>query len=118
MPVDLAESECVSDLVWLHGGDFVGGDKEQMLEFATYVTAQTGLAVLCLNYDLAPKAKYPSQSAQLNEAVQHSQTKPNLVNLSDLALIVRWRLSWRTNCRAVCLDSDERKLSSSLRLFC
>ena len=65
------------------GGGFVGGDKEQMLEFATYVTAQTGLAVLCLNYDLAPKAKYPSQLAQLNEAVQHIQSNSDLVEFID-----------------------------------
>ena len=83
LPVNLAEGERVPVLVWLHGGGFVGGDKEQMLEFATYVTAQTGLAVLCLNYDLAPKAKYPSQLAQLNEAVQHIQSNSDLVEFID-----------------------------------
>ena len=54
-------------VLWVHGGAFVGGDKEDIAVYATALAAQ-GLAVVCINYRRAPEAKYPIPVVQTNEA--------------------------------------------------
>ena len=54
-------------VLWLHGGAFVGGDKSDVEIFATSLAAE-GFAVVCINYQLAPEAKYPTPLLQTAEA--------------------------------------------------
>lgn len=54
-------------LFWLHGGGFVGGDKESIEEFATYLVNATGLIVVSMNYQVAPDLHYPGQVEQVGE---------------------------------------------------
>ena len=54
-------------VLWIHGGAFVGGDKEDIEIYATALAAK-GFAVVCMNYRRAPEAKYPIPIAQTNEA--------------------------------------------------
>lgn len=60
-------------LFWVHGGGFVGGDKRDAREFATRLAADAHLAIVSINYQLAPASQYPSQLRQLDEVVQHIQ---------------------------------------------
>jgi acetyl esterase/lipase len=46
-------------LVWFHGGGLENGDKKDV-EGVARSLAQAGIAVVCANYRLSPKAKYPS----------------------------------------------------------
>ena len=54
-------------LLWLHGGAFVGGGKQDIEVYATALAAQ-GFAVVCINYARAPEAKYPTPLVQTGEA--------------------------------------------------
>ena len=54
-------------IIWVHGGAFVGGDKKDVTEYATVLAAH-GYAVLSINYERAPKLKYPNQLKQVYEA--------------------------------------------------
>ena len=56
-------------VLWIHGGAFVGGDKTDAEIYATMLAAR-GFAVVCINYDRAPEAKYPTPIIQTNEAYQ------------------------------------------------
>ncbi len=55
-------------LFWVHGGGFVGGNKEGVEEFATYIAAENQIAVVAINYEKAPKSQYPGQIKQLEDA--------------------------------------------------
>lgn len=55
-------------LFWVHGGGYVGGDKEGVREFATYIAAENKVAVVTVNYEKAPSLQYPGQVEQLEEA--------------------------------------------------
>ena len=54
-------------VLWVHGGAFVGGDKDDIEIYATAL-AYEGFAVVSMNYQLAPKAKYPTPVIQTGEA--------------------------------------------------
>ena len=53
---------------WVHGGGYVGGDKEGAKEFATYLADRGQVAVVSLNYEWAPSLEYPGQVKQINRS--------------------------------------------------
>ena len=54
-------------VLWVHGGAFVGGDKRDIEIYATALASE-GIAVVCINYQRAPEAKYPTPIIQMEEA--------------------------------------------------
>lgn len=72
-------------LIWAHGGGFVGGDKSGMKEFATRIAADAHIAVVAMNYELAPNSHYPNQVEQIDELVKQLQKDSNsALNLNAL----------------------------------
>jgi acetyl esterase len=63
-------TEAVPVVFWVHGGGYVGGDKEGTKEFAAYLADQGQVAVVSLNYEWAPSLEYPGQVKQINQAYQ------------------------------------------------
>ncbi len=57
-------------LFWVHGGGFVGGDKSGVKEFATKLVSDANIAVVAMNYELAPDSEYPNQVLQVNELIK------------------------------------------------
>lgn len=53
-------------ILWVHGGAYVGGDKKDVTEYAVQLAAK-GYAVINMNYELAPAAKYPTPLKQMDE---------------------------------------------------
>ena len=88
LPTDLSEGEQLPVVFWVHGGGFVGGDKSQMVELATYLVAKGRVAFVAFNYALAPNAKYPSQLEQLNEAIKHVARDEDLLEILDFNRLV------------------------------
>lgn len=66
-------TESIPVLIWVHGGGYVGGDKTGMTEFATKIAADANIAVVSMNYELAPDATYPSQVTQVHDLIQSLQ---------------------------------------------
>lgn len=60
------QSKPLPVIIWVHGGAFVGGDKNGMEIYSTLL-ASNHYAVLVPNYELAPEAKYPTPLKQLDE---------------------------------------------------
>lgn len=56
-------------ILWVHGGAFVGGSKEDIEIYSTSLASE-GFAVACVNYLRAPEAKYPSPLRQTAEALE------------------------------------------------
>lgn len=71
---DLIRPKTIEDnlpvIIWMHGGFYVGGDKSHVSDYAVEI-ASRGYAVINMNYQLAPKAKFPSQLHQIGEVLQH-----------------------------------------------
>lgn len=84
-PKNTPKNSSLPVLIWLHGGGFVGGDKAGVKEFATRLVADTPIAVIAMNYEVAPAAQYPSQVKQVGELVKSLQSKKlKNLNLSQI----------------------------------
>ncbi|OCS92531.1 alpha/beta hydrolase [Caryophanon latum] len=60
-------------IIWVHGGAYVGGDKEDVAIYASMLAAN-GFDVVTMNYALAPEATYPTPLLQLAELYTHIVT--------------------------------------------
>jgi acetyl esterase/lipase len=58
--------------VWLHGGGFVGGSKDELAAYFELI-ASSGYAVVAPNYSLAPEHRYPTPTRQVMEALRYVQ---------------------------------------------
>lgn len=67
-------------ILWVHGGAFVGGDKDDVDEYATQI-AEKGFHVISMNYALAPETTYPTQVKQIAEVYQFLQKRSAEYNL-------------------------------------
>lgn len=67
-------------LVYIHGGYYVGGDKKSG-EVYCRIIANAGYVVANINYMLAPKAKYPVQAKQANEAIAFLRQNADTYNI-------------------------------------
>jgi acetyl esterase/lipase len=55
-------------VVWIHGGGWLGGSKEQLGNYARILAAR-GFTVAMVGYSLAPRATYPTPVRQVNAAL-------------------------------------------------
>lgn len=59
-------------IMWIHGGGFVSGSKEQTQEYGMAL-ANEGYVVANINYAIAPAQKYPGPIIQTNQALKYLQ---------------------------------------------
>ncbi|MEK6481034.1 alpha/beta hydrolase [Catalinimonas sp. 4WD22] len=63
-------------IVWVHGGGFVSGSKEEVANYCK-ILASKGYTVVSVNYSIAPEETYPTPVRQTNAALaylaQHAQ---------------------------------------------
>lgn len=65
-----AAGQALPLMVWIHGGAFVSGRKEDVGPYVRHFAAR-GIAVASLDYTLAPTASYPTQLREVNEGVAY-----------------------------------------------
>lgn len=65
---------------WVHGGAYVGGDKNDIRNYGVNL-ALNGYALVSMNYERAPSAKYPSPIVQIGEMYSHLKSIEKEYNL-------------------------------------
>ncbi|CEN27745.1 MULTISPECIES: alpha/beta hydrolase [Pseudolactococcus] len=82
-----ASKGSVPVLLWVHGGGYVGGDKEGAKEFATRIASDAQVAVVSMNYQVAPSSQYPNQVVQVEELISAlKKQQDKRLDLSNLFL--------------------------------
>ncbi|RPE80153.1 alpha/beta hydrolase [Vulcaniibacterium tengchongense] len=69
-PAPLAAGRALPAVVWVHGGGWVSGNKNDVANYARILAAR-GYAVVAVNYSIAPGATYPTPLRQLAAALRY-----------------------------------------------
>jgi len=59
-------------IVWVHGGAWVSGSKDDMNNYLRIIAAH-GFTAVSVNYSIAPEKQYPTPIVQLNDALGYLQ---------------------------------------------
>ena len=65
-----AAGSALLTIVWVHGGSFLGGSKDQIASYAK-ILAGAGYTVAGVDYSLAPERTYPTPLRQVNAALAY-----------------------------------------------
>ena len=85
LPINAKTS--VPVVLWVPGGAFVGGGKNDITTYAT-VLASRGYGVVCMNYMRAPEAAYPSPLLQIGQAYNWLEGKAGEYNFDTSRVII------------------------------
>ena len=80
-------NQALKTIIWVHGGAFIAGDKKDVQEYMV-VLANQGYAIVNMNYQIGPKAKYPTPLIQINELYQHLENNIQKYPMIDTKNIV------------------------------
>jgi acetyl esterase/lipase len=67
-PADIDASERLTTIVWIHGGGWVAGSKDQLANWLRIIAGH-GYTTVGVDYSIAPRAKYPTPVRQANAAI-------------------------------------------------
>lgn len=67
-PSTLQQEQVLPTIIWIHGGGWISGSKDQVANYCKVLAAQ-GYTVVALDYSLAPAKKYPTPVRQVNIAM-------------------------------------------------
>ncbi|MGX7030133.1 alpha/beta hydrolase [Vagococcus zengguangii] len=56
---------------WIHGGAYVASSKDSVAEYAANLADSAQVAIISMNYELAPSAPYPSQLLQTSQMARY-----------------------------------------------
>lgn len=76
----------LTTVVWVHGGGFVSGRREDVAHYL-HILAARGYVVVNVDYSIAPGATWPTPTRQLNAALAYLQQHAGALNI-DAARIV------------------------------
>lgn len=74
-------------IVWVHGGGWVSGNKDEVDNYMKIVAGQ-GFTTVSVNYSIAPEKQYPTPIVQLNEALEYIQRNAGQLNIDDRRIIL------------------------------
>ena len=74
-------------VVWIHGGAWVAGSKDQMGNYCRML-ASSGYVVAAVNYSLAPDKRYPAQIAQVNAAIAYLLSQSGRWNVDTTQILI------------------------------
>lgn len=75
-----ANTEPLPTVVWLHGGGWLGGEKDALTAWARKI-ASSRFNVVVLNYPLAPEHPYPAALTAIDQAMSYLKASASLYHL-------------------------------------
>ena len=80
-------SEALPTLLWVHGGGFLGGSKEELSSYFRLL-ATHGYTVVAPRYPLAPEHRYPTPTRQVMQALKYLQGNAERLQLDPNRLAI------------------------------
>lgn len=85
-PAGTAAGQRFPAVVWVHGGAWLSGDKDQVRNYLKILAAQ-GFTVIGVNYSISPGCHYPVPVRQVNAALAHVRNHAERLHV-DVSRIV------------------------------
>lgn len=82
-----ASSEPLPAVVWVHGGGWFGGSKEEPAGYLK-VIAGHGYAAIAVRYSLAPRHTYPTPTHQIMQALAHLRAHAPRLGLDPARIVI------------------------------
>jgi len=80
-------SEALPLVLWVHGGGWVGGTKEEIAGWCERI-AHEGFVVVAPRYSLAPEHRYPAPLRQMMEALAHLQAHDDRLGIDTSRIVI------------------------------
>jgi acetyl esterase len=74
-------------IVWVHGGGWVSGDKNDVDNYLKILAAR-GYTTIGVDYTIAPEAKYPGPILQLNDALDYLQQHADRLHIDTNQMVL------------------------------
>lgn len=82
-----AIQEPLPTVVWVHGGGWVSGDKDNVDNYLK-ILASYGFTTVGVDYTIAPEAQYPHPLVQLNDALNYIEQNAERLHIDSRQLIL------------------------------
>ena len=79
--------EPLPTVVWIHGGAWIGGSKEELAGWFKLI-AGGGYTVVAPKYSLAPSGRYPTPLRQMMQALRHVQENAERLQVDPTRIVV------------------------------
>lgn len=77
----------LSTIVWVHGGGFFSGSKDQVANYLRILAAK-GFTVVGVDYSLAPGSRYPTPVRQVNAALRYLMENARRLRVDPARLVL------------------------------
>jgi acetyl esterase len=74
-------------VVWVHGGAWISGDKDNIDNYAQ-ILAEQGYTVVSVGYSIAPEHKYPLPVYQVNDALSYLQQHAERLHIDTSRIVL------------------------------
>ncbi|MBR3358923.1 MAG: alpha/beta hydrolase [Solobacterium sp.] len=82
-----SDTEQKGTVIWVHGGDYLNGDKEDISRKLLQNSLREGYAVVSMNYAFAPEYRFPVPVQQLDDLIAYLQKDSSReLNLNKIVL--------------------------------
>lgn len=80
-------SQRMTTVVWVHGGGFVSGRRQDVANYLRILAAR-GVVVVNMDYTIAPEATWPTPARQLNAALAYLQAHADKLNIDSSRIVL------------------------------
>jgi len=80
-------SEPLPTIVWIHGGAWISGSKENVDPYMKILAAE-GYTTIAVNYTIGPEGVYPTAVGQLNQALEYIDSHADELNVDASQIVL------------------------------
>jgi acetyl esterase len=82
-----ATTEPLPTIIWVHGGAWISGSKENVANYLKILSSY-GYTTVGINYSIAPEKHYPTPVIQINDSLNYIQANAERLHINPYTLVL------------------------------